>query len=175
MLNQKKVVIEWEKAGLKKSGFMFQDITEMYELAERNTESTEEANKLLILAIRAAAKNGGKSALAVENNLTKWINAGATTATEVGEYEKQSQQLQQPRQRFGQPLRNESPVAKFTPEQMAEQSKRLAKEDGFDDPEEWIKAAMETFRQLRATRTERMAKKSEQGLTATGRSVIRRF
>ena len=171
----KNIVIQWQQANMPEGPLVYQDLEEMQELALHNAESEQEAVKLVILAIRAATKSGATSTLAVQRRLEKWLNAGATTAAKVDEYEKQSQQMQQPRQRFGQPLRNESPVAKFTPEQMAEQSKRLAKEDGFDDPEEWIKAAMETFRQLRATRTERMAKKSEQGLTATGRSVIRRF
>ena len=31
MLNQKQIIIEWQKAGLKENGFMFQDITELYE------------------------------------------------------------------------------------------------------------------------------------------------
>lgn len=175
MLNQKQIIIEWQKAGLKENGFMFQDITELYELAVRNADSDEEANKLVILAIRAAAKNGGKTAMAVKNNLTKWLNAGATTATKVGDYEKQSQQLQQPRSRFGQPLRNESAIEKFTPEQIAEQSKRLAKEDGFDDPEEWAMVTMEKFRELRATRAERMADKANRGLTSSGKRVVTRF
>lgn len=175
MLNQKQIIIEWQKAGLKENGFMFQDITELYELAVRNADSDEEANKLVILAIRAATKNGGKTAMAVKNNLTKWLNAGATTAIKVGDYEKQSQQLQQPRSRFGQPLRKESAIEKFTPEQIAEQSKRLAKEDGFDDPEEWAKVTMEKFRELRATRAERMADKSNRGLTSSGKRVVTRF
>ena len=175
MLNQKQIIIEWKKAGLKENGFMFQDITELYELAVRNADSDEEANKLVILAIRAAAKNGGKTAMAVKNNLTKWLNAGATTAIKVGDYEKQSQQLQQPRSRFGQPLRKESAIEKFTPEQIAEQSKLLAKEDGFDDPEEWVRVTMEKFRELRATRAERMDDKSNVGLTSSGKRVVTRF
>ncbi|TGE40433.1 hypothetical protein C6P26_10945, partial [Weissella confusa] len=81
MLNQKQIIIEWQKAGLKENGFMFQDITNLYELAVHNADSDEEAHKLIILAIRAAAKNGGKTAMAVENNLNKWLNAGATNAT----------------------------------------------------------------------------------------------
>ncbi|WP_195332333.1 hypothetical protein [Weissella cibaria] len=175
MLNQKQIIIEWEKAGLKQNGFMYQDISEMYELVEHNTTSSDEANKLLILAIRAAANNGGKSALAVENNLRKWINAGATTALEVGEYEKQAQQLQKPRSRYGQPLRNESSIEFFSDEQMSEQDKRLAADDGYDNPEQWKNDKWAEFLELRATRSQRSAETVNSGRTATGQRVLQRF
>lgn len=175
MLNQKQIMIEWQKAGLKENGYMFQDIQAMYELAARNADSDEEANKLIILAIRAAAKNGAKSAMAVDNNLKKWLNAGATNAQAVGEYEDEATKIRQPRSRFGQPMRKESPIEKVTTEQIDEQSKRLAKEDGFDDPEEWARVTMEKFRELRATRAERMADKSNVGLTSSGKRVVTRF
>ena len=175
MLNQKQIMIEWQKAGLKENGYMFQDIQAMYELAARNADSDEEANKLIILAIRAAAKNGAKSAMAVDNNLKKWLNAGATNAQAVGEYEDEATKIRQPRSHFGKLMRNESPIEKFTPEQIAEQSKRLAKEDGFDDSEEWAKVTMEKFRELRATRAERMADKANRGFTSSGKRVVTRF
>ena len=107
----------------------------------------------------------------------RWLSNGFKSVSDIEKFEANREQIKsaQSRSRFGQPLRNESPIEQFTPEQMAEQDKRLAADDGFDDPEEWKRVTMETFRQLRATRAERMAKKSEQGLTATGRSVIMRF
>ena len=174
MIN-KNIVIQWQQANMPENPLVYQDLEEMQELALHNAESEQEAVKLVMLAIRSAAKNGATSTLSVQRRLEKWINAGATTAAKVGDYEKQSQQLQQPRSRFGQPLRNESAIEKFTPEQIAEQSKRLAKEDGFDDPEEWVRVTMENYRELVATRPERMADKSNVGFTASGKRVVTRF
>ena len=149
------------------------DLNEFRELGGANN-----AFEIMKYAIEQTALSAPNAPASYLFAMTKrWLNNGFKSVSDIEEFEAKREQskLVQPRSRFGQPLRNESPVAKFTSEQMAEQSKRLAKEDGFDDPEEWTKAAMETFRQLRATRAERMAKKSEQGLTATGRSVVRRF
>ncbi|MBU7560854.1 hypothetical protein FQP82_03500 [Weissella cibaria] len=107
----------------------------------------------------------------------RWLNNGFKSVSDIEKFEAKREQnkLVQSRSRFGQPLRNESPIEKFTPEQIAEQSIRLAKEDGFDDPEEWAKAAMEKFRELRATRAERMADKSNVGFTSSGKRVVTRF
>ena len=173
MLNQKQIIIEWQKAGLKENGFMFQDITNLYELAVHNADSDEEANKLIILAIRAAAKNGGKTAMAVENNLNKWLNAGATNATAVGEYESEAQQIQKPR--FGQPIQRESGPSKPTAEQIDQQNQRMAKELGYESVADMAKGTAEKLSELRSTRAERLADKSANGRTANGRRVLQRF
>ena len=174
MLNQKQIIIEWQKAGLKENGFMFQDITNLYELAVHNADSDEEANKLIILAIRAAAKNGGKTAMAVENNLNKWLNAGANNAMAVGDYEKQSQQLQQPR--YGnQPLKFESGPSKPTAEQIDQQNQRMAKELGYATVIDMAKGTADKLSELRQTRPERLDDKPANGRTANGRRVLQRF
>ena len=173
MLNQKQIIIEWQKAGLKENGFMFQDITNLYELAVHNADSDEEANKLIILAIRAAAKNGGKTAMAVENNLNKWLNAGATNATAVGEYESEAQQIQ--KSRFGQPIQRESGPGKPTAEQIDQQNQRMAKELGYESVADMAKGTAEKLSEIRSTRAERLADKSANGRTANGRRVLQRF
>ncbi|MGL5301789.1 hypothetical protein [Weissella confusa] len=173
MLNQKQIIIEWQKAGLKENGFMFQDITNLYELAVHNADSDEEANKLIILAIRAAAKNGGKTAMAVENNLNKWLNAGATNATAVGEYESEAQQIQQPR--FGQPIQRESGPSKPTAEQIDQQNQRMAKELGYASVAAMAKGTAEKLSELRRTRADRLAANASNGRTANGRRVVQRF
>lgn len=173
MLNQKQIIIEWQKAGLKENGFMFQDITNLYELAVHNADSDEEANKLIILAIRAAAKNGGKTAMAVENNLNKWLNAGATNATAVGEYESEAQHIQQPR--FGKPIQRESGPSKPTAEQIDQQNQRMAKELGYTLVEDMAKGTAEKLSELRRTRADRLAANASNGRTANGRRVVQRF
>lgn len=174
MLNQKQIIIEWQKAGLKENGYMFQDIQAMYELAARNADSDEEANKLIILAIRAAAKNGAKSALAVDNNLKKWLNAGATNAKAVGDYEDESKIIQQPR--YGnQPLKFESGPSKPTAEQIDQQNQRMAKELGYASVEDMAKGTADKLSELRQTRPERLDDKSANGRTANGRRVLQRF
>ncbi|CAM2811359.1 hypothetical protein WECO103172_04025 [Weissella confusa] len=174
MLNQKQIIIEWQKAGLKENGFMFQDITNLYELAVHNADSDEEANKLIILAIRAAAKNGGKTAMAVENNLNKWMNAGATNAMAVGEYESKAKQIQ--KTRYGnQPLKFESGPSKPTAEQIDQQNQRMAKELGYASVEDMAKGTADKLSELRQTRPERLDDKPANGRTANGRRVLQRF
>ena len=174
MLNQKQIIIEWQKAGLKENGFMFQDITNLYELAVHNADSDEEANKLIILAIRAATKNGGKTAMAVENNLNKWLNAGATNATAVGEYESEAQQIQQTR--YGnQPIQRETGPSKPTAEQIDQQNQRMAKELGYASVEDMANGTAEKLSELRRTRADRLAANASNGRTANGRRVVQRF
>ena len=174
MLNQKQIIIEWQKAGLKENGFMFQDITNLYELAVHNADSDEEANKLIILAIRAAAKNGGKTAMAVENNLNKWLNAGATNATAVGEYESKAQQIQQTR--YGnKPIQRETGPSKPTAEQIDQQNQRMAKELGYASVADMAKGTAEKLSELRRTRADRLAANASNGRTANGRRVVQRF
>lgn len=174
MLNQKQIMVEWQKAGLKENGYMFQDIQDMYDLAVRNADSDEEANKLIILAIRAAAKNGARSAMAVDNNLRKWLNAGATNAKAVGEYENESQQIQQTR--YGnQPVQRESGPSKPTKAQIETQNQRMAEELGYASVEDMAKGTAKKLSELRSTRAERLTDQSASGLTASGKPVLQRF
>ena len=174
MIN-KNIVIQWQQANMPENSLAYQDLEEMQELALHNAESEQEAVKLVMLAIRSAAKNGATSTLSVQRRLEKWINVGATTAAKVGDYEKQSQQLQQPRQRFGQPLQNESPIEKFTPEQIDQQNQRMAKELGYASVEDMAKGTADKLSELRSTRAERLADQSANGRTANGRRVLQRF
>ena len=152
---------------------MFQDITNLYELAVHNADSDEEANKLIILAIRAAAKNGGKTAMAVENNLNKWLNAGATNATAVGEYESEAQHIQT---RYGnQPIQRETGPSKPTAEQIDQQNQRMAKELGYASVEDMAKGTAEKLSELRRARADRLAANASNGRTANGRRVVQRF
>ena len=174
MLNQKQIMVEWQKGGLNENGYTFQDIKDMFEFIAHNTESDDEANKLMILAIRAAAKSGGKTALAVENNLRKWINAGAITAEKVGDYESQSQQMQKVG-RYSQPIQRETGPSKPTQEQIASQNKKMAAELGYESVEAMAKGTMAKLAEMRATRAERMRAPRVGGLTATGRRVVANF
>ncbi|MCT0007135.1 hypothetical protein EFL93_01650 [Weissella confusa] len=174
MIN-KNIVIQWQQANMPENSLAYQDLEEMQELALHNAESEQEAIKLVMLAIRSAAKNGATSTLSVQRRLEKWLNAGATTAAKVGDYEKQSQQLQQPRQRFRQPLQNESPIEKFTPEQIDQQNQRMAKELGYASVADMAKGTADKLSELRSTRAERLADQSANGRTANGRRVLQRF
>ncbi|MBF7058588.1 hypothetical protein [Weissella confusa] len=174
MIN-KNIVIQWQQANMPENSLAYQDLEEMQELALHNAESEKEAVKLVMLAIRSAAKNGATSTLSVQRRLEKWINAGATTAAKVGDYEKQSQQLLQPRQRFGQPLQNESPIEKFTPEQIDQQNQCMAKELGYASVEDMANGTADKLSELRRTRAERLADQSANGRTANGRRVLQRF
>ncbi|MDA5458639.1 hypothetical protein B816_123 [Weissella confusa] len=173
MIN-KNIVIQWQQANMPENSLAYQDLEEMQELALHNAESEQEAVKLVMLAIRSAAKNGATSTLSVQRRLEKWINAGATTAAKVGDYEKQSQQLQQPR--YGnQPLKFESGPSKPTAEQIDQQNQRMAKELGYASVEDMAKGTADKLSELRKTRPERLDDKSANGRTANGRRVLQRF
>ncbi|WP_271294955.1 hypothetical protein, partial [Weissella confusa] len=173
MIN-KNIVIQWQQANMPENSLAYQDLEEMQELALHNAESEQEAVKLVMLAIRSAAKNGATSTLSVQRRLEKWINAGATTAAKVGDYEKQSQQLQQPR--YGnQPLKFESGPSKPTAEQIDQQNQRMAKELGYASVEDMAKGTADKLSELRQTRPERLDDKSANGRTANGRRVLQRF
>lgn len=173
MIN-KNIVIQWQQANMPENSLAYQDLEEMQELALHNAESEQEAVKLVMLAIRSAAKNGATSTLSVQRRLEKWINAGATTAAKVGDYEKQSQQLQQPR--YGnQPLTFESGPSKPTAEQIDQQNQRMAKELGYASVEDMAKGTADKLSELRKTRPERLDDKSANGRTANGRRVLQRF
>lgn len=173
MIN-KNIVIQWQQANMPENSLAYQDLEEMQELALHNAESEQEAVKLVMLAIRSAAKNGATSTLSVQRRLEKWINAGATTAAKVGDYEKQSQQLQQPR--YGnQPLKFESGPSKPTAEQIDQQNQRMAKELGYESVEDMAKGTADKLSELRQTRPERLDDKPANGRTANGRRVLQRF
>lgn len=173
MIN-KNIVIQWQQANMPENSLAYQDLEEMQELALHNAESEQEAVKLVMLAIRSVAKNGATSTLSVQRRLEKWINAGATTAAKVGDYEKQSQQLQQPR--YGnQPLKFESGPSKPTAEQIDQQNQRMAKELGYASVEDMAKGTADKLSELRQTRPERLDGKSANGRTANGRRVLQRF
>lgn len=173
MIN-KNIVIQWQQANMPENSLAYQDLEEMQELALHNAESEQEAVKLVMLAIRSAAKNGATSTLSVQRRLEKWINAGATTAAKVGDYEKQSQQLHQPR--YGnQPLKFESGPSKPTAEQIDQQNQRMAKELGYASVEDMAKGTADKLSELRKTRPERLDDKSANGRTANGRRVLQRF
>ena len=173
MIN-KNIVIQWQQANMPENSLAYQDLEEMQELALHNAESEQEAVKLVMLAIRSAAKNGATSTLSVQRRLEKWINAGATTAAKVGDYEKQSQQLQQPR--YGnQPLKFESGPSKPTAEQIDQQNQRMAKELGYASVEDMAKGTADKLSELRQTRPERLDDKPANGRTANGRRVLQRF
>ena len=173
MIN-KNIVIQWQQANMPENPLVYQDLEEMQELALHNAESEQEAVKLVMLAIRSAAKNGATSTLSVQRRLEKWINAGAITAAKVGDYEKQSQQLQQPR--YGnQPLKFESGPSKPTAEQIDQQNQRMAKELGYASVEDMAKGTADKLSELRQTRPERLDGKSANGRTANGRRVLQRF
>ena len=173
MIN-KNIVIQWQQANMPENSLAYQDLEEMQELALHNAESEQEAVKLVMLAIRSAAKNGATSTLSVQRRLEKWINAGATTAAKVGDYEKQSQQLQQPR--YGnQPLKFESGPSKPTAEQIDQQNQRMAKELGYASVEDMAKGTADKLSELRQTRPEQLDGKSANGRTANGRRVLQRF
>lgn len=173
MIN-KNIVIQWQQANMPENSLAYQDLEEMQELALHNAESEQEAVKLVMLAIRSVAKKGATSTLSVQRRLEKWINAGATTAAKVGDYEKQSQQLQQPR--YGnQPLKFESGPSKPTAEQIDQQNQRMAKELGYASVEDMAKGTADKLSELRKTRPERLDDKSANGRTANGRRVLQRF
>ena len=173
MIN-KNIVIQWQQANMPENSLAYQDLEEMQELALHNAESEQEAVKLVMLAIRSAAKNGATSTLSVQRRLEKWINAGATTAAKVGDYEKQSQQLQQTR--YGnQPLKFESGPSKPTAEQIDQQNQRMAKELGYASVEDMAKGTADKLSELRQTRPERLDDKPANGRTANGRRVLQRF
>lgn len=173
MIN-KNIVIQWQQANMPENSLAYQDLEEMQELALHNAESEQEAVKLVMLAIRSAAKNGATSTLSVQRRLEKWINAGATTAAKVGDYEKQSQQLQQPR--YGnQPLKFESGPSKPTAEQIDQQNQRMAKELGYASVEDMAKGTAEKLSELRRTRADRLAANASNGRTVNGRRVVQRF
>ena len=171
MINQKQLVIEWQKAGLKEDGFMFQNITDLFELAERNAPNSEEANKLVILAIRKAAQNNARTGMAVDNNLKKWLNAGADTAEKVGKYEQESADMRRPNN-FGRPMKQEARPDEITDESIRQQNERFASQLGIT-VDEIPEFAAKKLAEIRTGREERLANGT--GVTATGSRVLVRF
>jgi hypothetical protein len=174
MINQKQIMVEWQKAGLKINGFTNDDVNDIYDHLAHNSDSEIEAHKMFILAIRKAAKNGGATQWAVSNNANSWVQAGLTNAQAVGDYEKQSQQIQR-KGRYGQPIKQESEILAPTSDEIQQQNERWAKELGYESVEAMAKGTHDILINLRKTRQERLANKPKTGLTATGhQALIRR-
>ncbi|MBU7568228.1 hypothetical protein KGP39_05565 [Weissella hellenica] len=174
MINQKQILTEWEKAGLKINGFTHDDINEIYDHLAHNADDEIEANKMFILAIRKAAMNGATTQWAVSNNVNQWIQAGLTNADSVGKYEQEAQNMRSSG-RYGQPVKNETGINEPTNDQVQRQNEKLAKQLGYDTVETMIKDSWEKLYELRRTREERMANKAKTGLTANGNKVLQRF
>ncbi|MHB9648898.1 hypothetical protein ACX9VS_05525 [Weissella paramesenteroides] len=174
MINQKQIMVEWQKAGLKINGFTNDDVNDIYDHLAHNSDSEVEAHKIFILAIRKAAKDGAATQWAVSNNANSWVQAGLTNAQAVGDYEKQSQQIQQ-KGRFGQPIKQESKVLAPTSDEIKQQNEHWAKELGYENVEAMAKGTHDILINLRKTRQERLASKPKTGLTANGNQVLKRF
>lgn len=174
MINQKQIMIEWDKAGLPDNQYTFGDVMAIYEDLSHNADNELEANKMFILAIRKAAMNNSTTSLAVENIVRKWLFAGLKNADAVGEYEKDAQQMHK-KGRYGQPVKTESGINEPTNDQVQQQNEKLAKQLGYETVEEMGKASWKLLVELRNTRPERMANKAKTGLTANGNQVLKRF
>ncbi|MGL5301465.1 MAG: hypothetical protein ACRC9Z_10355 [Weissella confusa] len=172
MINRKQILIEWDKAGILNNKYTFQDVNDQFEYAAHNTPNDDEANKLVILAIRKAGQNGGTSSATVDNNLRKWINAGATTADKVGEYERQ-RTSQVNAGRYGQPLRQESSIELPSDDEIAAQSTQVANDLGYATIQEATKAEWDKILALRVARASKNP--ASTGRTATGQRVLQRF
>lgn len=174
MINQKQIMIEWEKAELPRNDKTYGDISAIYNDLSSNADNELEANKMFILAIRKAAMNGASTGLSVQNNVSRWLNAGATNAEAVGKYEDDLKRRRQ-KGRFGQPIKQESKVLAPTSDEIKQQNERWAKELGYENAEAMAKGTHDILINLRKTRQERLANKSKTGLTATGhQALIRR-
>lgn len=174
MINQKQIMIEWEKAELPRNDKTYGDISAIYSDLSSNADNELEANKMFILAIRKAAMNGASTGLSVQNNVSRWLNAGATNAEAVGKYEDDLQRRRQ-KGRFGQPIKQESKVLAPTSDEIKQQNERWAKELGYENVEAMAKGTHDIFVNLRKTRAERLANKPKTGLTANGNRVLKRF
>lgn len=174
MINQKQIMIEWDKAGLPNNHYTYGDITSIFEDLSHSAENDLEANKMFILAIRKAAMANSTTSMAVQNIVRKWLLAGLTSAQAVGDYEKESQQMKQ-KGRYGQPVKQESKVSEPTSDEIKQQNERWAKELGYESVEAMAKGTHDILVNLRATRAERLANKPKTGLTAEGHQVVRRF
>ncbi|WP_419154655.1 hypothetical protein [Weissella bombi] len=174
MINQKQIMIEWDKAGLPDNQYTFGDVMAIYEDLSHNADNELEANKMFILAIRKAAMNNSTTSLAVENIVRKWLFAGLKNADAVGEYEKDAQQMHK-KGRYGQPVKNETGINEPTNDEVQQQNEKLAKQLGYSTVEAMVKGSWEKLYELRRTREERMASKAKTGLTATGHQVLKRF
>lgn len=174
MINQKQIMVEWQKAGLKINGFTNDDVNDIYDHLVHNSDSEVEAHKIFILAIRKAAKNGATTQWAVSNNANSWVQAGLTNAQAVGDYERESQQIQQ-KGRYGQPIKQENKILAPTSDEIQQQNERWAKELGYESVEATAKGTHDILINLRKTRAERLASKPKTGLTANGNQVLKRF
>ena len=174
MINQKKIMIEWDKAGLPNNNYTYGDITSIYDDLSHSSDNELEANKMFILAIRKAAMANSTTSMAVENIVREWLLAGLTNAQAIGDYEKESQQMQR-KGRYGQPIKQESKASEPTSDEIKQQNERWAKELGYESVEAMAKGTHDLLVNLRATRKERLANKPKSGLTAEGHQVVRRF
>lgn len=174
MINQKQIMVEWDKAGLPDNQFTYNDVMAIYGDLAHNADNELEANKMFILAIRKAAMNDSTTSLAVENIVRKWLFAGLKNAESVGKYEQEAQQRQS-KGRYGQPFKQETKMIKPTKDGIQQQNERWAKELGYESVEAMAKGTRDILINLRKTRAERLANKPKTGLTANGNQVLKRF
>lgn len=174
MINQKQIMTEWQKAGIKINGFTYNDIQDIYNQLAHNTDNEKESNGIFILAIRKAAMNGAKTQWAVSNTVNQWIQLGLTTVEAVGKYEQESQQTQ-PKSYYGRPLKQESKILQPKSDEVLQQNEQLAIRLGYKNAEDMAKGTHDILINLRKTRAERLASKPKTGLTANGNQVLKRF
>lgn len=172
MSNFKKIMTEWNKAGITVNGFTMGDIQGMYDDLVHNVPDDSEAIKIFILAIRSAAKKGARTQMTVSNNIQRWLLAGLTTAEAVGQYELEQAS---PRGNYNQPVIRETKVSSPTADDIETQNMTMAKAAGFDSSQEMAQATRSKLDELRASREQRMSERQPVSRTMTGRRVMQRF
>jgi len=81
-----KVFAEYEKNGFKINSFTTDDLIASFEAFISIGASEDTANKLLILAIRDAANQGGKSFKSIQKTVETWIAFDMTTVDQVADF-----------------------------------------------------------------------------------------